>query len=66
VKAILAVTTAVVYGLVCDDKSLGQTAKLVKDFMAIESRLHLLVGRDNQGLGPDYLAAFKWGLECGY
>ncbi|MCX6854914.1 MAG: polyprenol monophosphomannose synthase [Verrucomicrobia bacterium] len=66
VKAVLSVTGPDVHVLVCDDNSPDQTAKLVEEFMAAESRLHLLVRREKQGLGPAYLAAFQWGLNQGY
>ncbi len=66
VKAVLAVTGSDTHVLVCDDNSPDQTAQLVEGFMTTESRLHLLVRREKQGLGPAYLAAFQWGLDRGY
>lgn len=66
VKAVLAVTGSDTHVLVCDDNSPDQTAQLVEGFMTTESRLHLLIRREKQGLGPAYLAAFQWGLDRGY
>lgn len=66
VKAVLAVTGPDIHVLVCDDNSPDQTAQLVEGFIATEPRLHLLVRRQKQGLGPAYLAAFQWGLERDY
>jgi dolichol-phosphate mannosyltransferase len=66
VSAVLAHTGTHVDLLVCDDNSPDQTALLVSGLMTNESRLHLLVREEKQGLGPAYLAAFQWGLARGY
>ena len=66
VMAVLAVTGPDIHVLVCDDNSPDQTAQWVEGLMKTESRLHLVVRREKQGLGPAYLAAFQWGLDRGY
>ena len=64
--AILALRQPEVDVLVCDDSSPDQTAKLVGELMVTEPRLHLLLRKERQGLGPAYIEAFQWGLEQGY
>ena len=52
--------------LVVDDNSPDGTGKQVKKFTAENLRVHLLERAKKQGIGPAYLAGFKWGLERGY
>ena len=57
--------------LVVDDNSPDGTQEIVeqiikKDASKKQPRVHLLARSKKEGLGPAYLAAFKWGLERGY
>lgn len=49
--------------LVVDDNSPDGTAKLVKDLMASEARIHILERAGKMGLGTAYVAGFRWALE---
>lgn len=66
VRAVLSVTSLQVHVLVCDDNSPDRTAEEVQGLIPEEPRLHLLVRKEKQGLGPAYLDAFQWGLERDY
>lgn len=52
--------------LVVDDNSPDGTGKLVKGYSAENPRIHLLERAKKAGIGPAYIAGFKWGLERGY
>jgi dolichol-phosphate mannosyltransferase len=52
--------------LIVDDGSPDGTAKLVEDFMVKEKRVSILKRAGKMGLGPAYVAGFRWGLERGY
>ncbi len=56
--------------LVVDDGSPDGTADLAEQLSAQDSRdrtaIHVLRRSAKQGLGPAYVAAFRWGLERGY
>lgn len=52
--------------LVVDDNSPDGTGKLVKGFTKDYPRIHLLERAEKNGLGPAYIAGFKWGLARGY
>ena len=52
--------------LVVDDNSPDGTAQMVKERMAIESRINLLENGNKNGLGTAYIAGFKWCLERNY
>jgi dolichol-phosphate mannosyltransferase len=53
--------------LVVDDASPDGTGQ-VADELATQfpGRVHVLHRKDKEGLGPAYLAGFRWGLERGY
>lgn len=52
--------------LVVDDSSPDGTAAFVKSFAEKNSRVHLLLRAQKNGLGKAYIAGFKWGLEHNY
>ncbi len=52
--------------LIVDDKSPDGTAKLVKQMMANDPRIHLLEREGKMGLGTAYVAGFKFALQRGY
>lgn len=52
--------------LVVDDSSPDGTAKQVEEDFRYQSRVHLLVRSRKSGLGPAYIAGFKWGLARDY
>ena len=49
-----------------DDGSPDGTAQAVEEFGQKEKRAHLLKRTQKNGLGPAYVAGFKWGLQNGY
>ena len=49
--------------LVVDDDSPDGTGKLADEMAAAEPRVSVLHRQDKLGLGPAYLAGFRWGLE---
>jgi dolichol-phosphate mannosyltransferase len=52
--------------LVVDDGSPDGTGQLVQDYGVKENRVHLLNRSEKKGLGPAYVAGFRWGIEQGY
>ncbi len=52
--------------LVVDDNSPDGTGKIVKEIAQKEPRVHLLERAEKNGIGPAYIAGFKWGLTHGY
>jgi len=52
--------------LVIDDNSPDGTGDIVADLVPREERLHLLRREQKEGLGPAYVAAFRWALERHY
>jgi dolichol-phosphate mannosyltransferase len=52
--------------LVVDDGSPDGTAQAVAEYSQKEQRAHLLRRTEKKGLGPAYVAGFKWGLENQY
>ena len=64
--AVLERTPASVHILVVDDGSPDGTGKLADTLAAKNSRLHVLHRSQKQGLGPAYIAGFKWGFEKGF
>jgi dolichol-phosphate mannosyltransferase len=52
--------------LVIDDNSPDGTGPMVRELQKNHDRLHLLSRAGKQGLGPAYVAGFRWGLERGY
>jgi dolichol-phosphate mannosyltransferase len=52
--------------LVVDDNSPDGTAEIVKTMAATTPALHLLQRPGKQGLGPAYIAGFRWALQRDY
>lgn len=52
--------------LVADDSSPDNTADFVSEFSKQNSRVHLLLRKQKNGLGQAYIAGFKWGLQNSY
>jgi dolichol-phosphate mannosyltransferase len=52
--------------LVVDDNSPDGTADVVQGLAQQNARVHLLRRPKKNGIGPAYLAGFKWALERGY
>lgn len=52
--------------LVVDDNSPDGTGRLVSEYASKNPHVHLLSREKKEGLGPAYLAGFRWGLERGY
>ena len=52
--------------LVIDDGSPDGTGQVADEMAAAEPRLHVLHRTEKLGLGPAYLAGFRWGLARGY
>lgn len=52
--------------LVVDDNSPDGTGDLVADWTKTRPRLHLLSREKKMGLGPAYLAGFRWALQRNY
>src|SRR6266568_3513666 len=55
-----------VHVLVVDDGSPDGTAQAVEEFSKKEQRTFILKRTKKEGLGPAYVAGFRWGLERGY
>ena len=64
--AILAATPDSVHVLVVDDGSPDGTGKLADELCAANPRIHVLHRTEKQGLGPAYIAGFRWGFDQGY
>ena len=52
--------------LVIDDGSPDGTGQLADEMAGDEPRIHVLHRAEKLGLGPAYLAGFRWGLARGY
>ncbi len=52
--------------LVVDDNSPDGTGAIADELSHNDSRVHVLHREEKQGLGPAYIAGFRWGLEHGY
>ncbi|NKX49660.1 polyprenol monophosphomannose synthase [Arthrobacter deserti] len=52
--------------LVVDDNSPDGTGELADRLAAEDPAIHVLPRRGKEGLGPAYVAGFKWGLDNGY
>lgn len=52
--------------LVVDDKSPDGTGVIVEELAREDKRIHILHRNEKQGLGPAYIAGFKWGLARDY
>ncbi len=60
--AVLGVTPETVHVLVVDDGSPDGTGKKADELAAKNPRLHVLHRTQKQGLGPAYIAGFRWGF----
>ncbi len=65
-RAILAATPSDIEILVVDDGSPDGTGKLADALAEKNPRFHVHHRAQKQGLGPAYIAGFKWGFERGY
>jgi dolichol-phosphate mannosyltransferase len=61
-SAVLGVTPETVHILVVDDGSPDGTGKLADQLASRNPRIHVLHRTQKQGLGPAYIAGFKWGF----
>ena len=52
--------------LVVDDNSPDGTGDLADEISRAEPRVHVLHRPGKQGLGPAYVAGFRWALDAGY
>lgn len=52
--------------LVVDDSSPDGTAEKVRSVQADDVRIHLLLRKAKEGLGPAYVEGMKWALDQGY
>ncbi|HDY87023.1 MAG TPA: polyprenol monophosphomannose synthase [bacterium] len=52
--------------LIVDDNSPDGTGELADKLSGIDSHVHVLHKPEKKGIGPAYIAGFKWGLENGY
>jgi len=65
-EAVLGVTPETVHILVTDDGSPDGTGKLADEIAAKNPRVHVLHRAKKEGLGPAYIAGFRWGFQHGY
>jgi len=65
-RAVLSKTPSSVHVLVVDDGSPDGTGKKADALSAAESRIHVLHRTKKEGLGPAYIAGFRWGFEQGF
>ncbi|MHB9029223.1 MAG: polyprenol monophosphomannose synthase [Candidatus Latescibacterota bacterium] len=52
--------------LVADDNSPDGTGEIADRLAAQEPRIHVLHRKKKEGLGPAYIAGFRWGIERDY
>ena len=64
--AVLGVTPEAVSILVVDDGSPDGTGKLADELAAKNPRMNVLHRTSKQGLGPAYIAGFRWGFSHGF
>lgn len=64
--AVLGITPETVHVLVIDDGSPDGTGMVADGLAAKNNRIHVLHRKQKQGLGPAYIAGFKWGFENGF
>ncbi|WP_028849437.1 polyprenol monophosphomannose synthase [Thermocrispum municipale] len=55
-----------VHALVVDDGSPDGTGELADELAAADERIDVLHRSEKAGLGPAYIAGFRWGLDRGY
>lgn len=66
VRAVLQRTPAHVHILIVDDGSPDGTGKRADELATDEARLHVLHRSKKEGLGPAYIAGFRWGFAQGF
>ena len=66
VEAVLGVTPETVHILVTDDGSPDGTGKLADELAVAYPRVHVLHRTKKEGLGPAYIAGFRWAFQNGY
>lgn len=52
--------------LIIDDNSPDGTGKIGDELAQTDERIHVLHRKEKAGLGPAYIAGFRWGLERDY
>lgn len=65
-RAVLGKTSPSVHVLVVDDGSPDGTGKKAEALSAAEPRIHVLHRTKKEGLGPAYIAGFRWGFQQGF
>ena len=65
-RAVMTRTPASVHVLVVDDGSPDGTGKKADELAQNEPRIHVLHRTQKQGLGPAYIAGFRWGFSQNY
>jgi dolichol-phosphate mannosyltransferase len=66
IEAVLSVTPQGVDFLIADDNSPDGTGKIVDGIAEQNPRVKVLHREKKMGLGPAYVAGFRWGMERGY
>ena len=62
----LAAAVPLAHALVVDDASPDGTGELADKLAAADPRVHVLHRGGKQGIGPAYVAGFRWGREQGF
>lgn len=62
----LAASVPTAHALVVDDGSPDGTGELAEKLSLADPRVHLLERTEKAGLGPAYVAGFRWALDHGY
>jgi dolichol-phosphate mannosyltransferase len=52
--------------LIVDDNSPDLTGEIADRLAGADSRIHVLHREKKEGLGPAYIAGFRWGLACDF
>jgi len=52
--------------LITDDNSPDGTGRMADEMSAADDHIHVLHRAKKEGLGPAYIAGFRWGLDNGY
>jgi len=65
-RAVLSCTPETVHVLVVDDGSPDGTGKRADELSAADPRIHVLHRTKKEGLGPAYIAGFRWGFAQGF
>jgi dolichol-phosphate mannosyltransferase len=65
-REVLSRTPPSVHILIVDDGSPDGTGKRAEELGQAEPRIHVLHRTKKEGLGPAYIAGFKWGFQQGF